>query len=504
MDPEFELVNISKTDTPVSRPSSSYSPSSTSTSLSTISLQLYEDLSKELPLNYLAHSAEKTALLPCIRQFWLFRFLRHIRYVVFTTYRLIFLTVLIANLIAAGLILGRERPNHWSTTSLLIDVSDIVSVNFMVAILIRQDYIINMLFKICLYIPLSAPVQIRQSFTKIYHYGGLHSGAAVCSVLWFSLLSGLLVKEYIAKRILKPYVKICTSHILGLLWAMVITAYPQFRFFWHNMFEHVHRWAGWLLVILFWSELLLLSDHIAHHNGPSSPGAKLKYRLAFWCHLISSFHIILPWLRLRKLPIEAEHLSSHTIRLHFKERVSNCVVYRISSCPLGEWHSFACIPERNGVGGSLLISNAGDWTRKTINSPKRYYYTRGLPTAGVLCMAQIFRKVVIVTTGSGIGPCLGTAIGIRTTSCRVLWSAPSPQETFGDEIYNAVLEVDSQAVIIDTRLNGRPDMVLLAYELYMESGAEAIFCISNRSLTRKLVYDMECRGLPAYGPIWDS
>ncbi len=150
------------------------------------------------------------------------------------------------------------------------------------------------------------------------------------------------------------------------------------------------------------------------------------------------------------------------------------------------------------------MSDGGDWTRRTINSPGKYYYTRGTPTVGVLCMAQIFRKVVIVTTGSGIGPCLGTMTRIASTSCRVLWTAPSPQQTFGDDIYNTVLEVDSEAVILDTWRDGRPDLVQLAYELYIDSGAEAIFCVSNRNLTRTLVYEMECRGVPAYGPIWDS
>ena len=119
-------------------------------------------------------------------------------------------------------------------------------------------------------------------------------------------------------------------------------------------------------------------------------------------------------------------------------------------------------------------------------------------------MAQMFRKVAIVTTGSGIGPCLGTVMGIPKTSCRILWSAPGPLKTFGDGIYNAVLEVDPKAVIIDTKLEGRPDLVQLIYEIYRASEAEAIFCVSNRKLTRKVVYEMESRGIPAFGPIWDS
>jgi len=217
--------------------------------------------------------------------------------------------------------------------------------------------------------------------------------------------------------------------------------------------------------------------------------------------LISSYR----GFRLRKVPITAQHLSSHVIRLHLKEKVGNCVVYKVASTPLGDWHSFACIPApADGVGGSLLVSSAGDWTRKTISSPHSYYWTRGIPTAGVLCMAQIFRKVAIVTTGSGIGPCLGTVMRMPRGSCRILWSASGPRKTFGDEIYQSVLEVDSQAVIIDTKTEGRPDLIMLVYELYVTSGAEAVFCISNRETTRNVVYKLRSCGIQAFGPIWDS
>jgi hypothetical protein len=119
-------------------------------------------------------------------------------------------------------------------------------------------------------------------------------------------------------------------------------------------------------------------------------------------------------------------------------------------------------------------------------------------------MARLFRKVIIVTTGSGIGPCLGTMTNIPATRCRILWSAPEPQHTFGNDICDRVLEVDPEAVVIDTHLVGRKDLIVMAYTLYKEEAAEAIFCISNRSLTKQLVYEMESRCIPAFGPIWDS
>ncbi len=47
-------------------------------------------------------------------------------------------------------------------------------------------------------------------------------------------------------------------------------------------------------------------------------------------------------------------------------------------------------------------------------------------------------------------------------------------------------------------------MVKLTYRLVREFNAEAVVIISNESLTRKVVYGMMSRGIPAFGAIWDS
>lgn len=452
-----------------------------------------------LLLSPLSPSAEKYSLpLPQKRQPRLFR---HARHTFLNVYRRLFSLVSIANLIGLIVVLVR---NAGSSSPPLSDLATAASANVMVALLIRQDYIVNILFKICWSIPLWAPLRVRRSLAKIYEYGGVHSGTGFCSVLWFAILTGYLTKDFLSGLLKDAAIMTFTYILLTLLLAIVITAYPRIRFMSHNTFENVHRWAGWGSLLLFWAELVLFANNLRQGPESKSLGILLIQLPAFWFLLISSLHAILPWLRFHKVPMEAEHLSDHAIRLHFKEKVPRFVGLRISDAPLQEWHSFACIPSREGRGGSVLISDAGDWTRKTIKNPRPYYYVKGIPVTGVLCMAQIFRKVVIVTTGSGIGPCLGVMQDIPRTACRVLWSTPNPWQTYGERICNTVLRVDPRAVIIDTRASGRPDLVQLTYDLYMESEAEAVFCISNPKLTRKVVYGMESRGVPAFGPVWDS
>jgi len=57
---------------------------------------------------------------------------------------------------------------------------------------------------------------------------------------------------------------------------------------------------------------------------------------------------------------------------------------------------------------------------------------------------------------------------------------------------------------IDTRKYGRPDLVKLTLKMVKEFDAEAVGVISNPAVTKKLVYGLTSRGIPAYGPIFDS
>lgn len=47
-------------------------------------------------------------------------------------------------------------------------------------------------------------------------------------------------------------------------------------------------------------------------------------------------------------------------------------------------------------------------------------------------------------------------------------------------------------------------MVKLVHRMVREFDAEAVVIISNEPLTRKVVYGMMSRGIPAFGAIWDS
>ena len=71
-------------------------------------------------------------------------------------------------------------------------------------------------------------------------------------------------------------------------------------------------------------------------------------------------------------------------------------------------------------------------------------------------------------------------------------------------LVDEVLAAQPDALIWNTDERGKPDVLALAYDAYVDSGAEAVICISNKAVTWQVVHGLEQRGIPAFGPIWDS
>jgi hypothetical protein len=432
-----------------------------------------------------------------------FRLLRH---AIFTVYRRLFTIVAMANILGLILIDTRRRDLN----SYIRVISSAASGNLFVAVAMRQDYIINFLCEVFAATPKSAPLRVRRVLTKVFEFGGVHSSAATCSLAWFIRLAVHLTKSF-ENGSLRDIPVLALAYLLLLLFtAIVIFAHPKLRQKTHNTFERVHRFAGWMCSLIFWTLIVLTAKALSEAPGSEHPASYILIHLpSFWLLSLNTLHSVVPWLRLRKLPATPEHLSDHALRLHLNANIADFYTVRISNSPLSEWHSFACFVDavpRNGSTNSVVISKAGDWTSKTIAEPKPYYWTRGLPTRGVLYMSLIFKSVVLVTTGSGIGPCLNllNMHPLNRPSVRVLWSTPRPLNTFGQEIVDNVYAADPNAVIWDTKVFGRPDIVGLTWQLLQESRAEAVFVISNPKVTKMVVYALESRGIAAYGPIFDS
>ena len=422
-----------------------------------------------------------------------------IRYGFLTGYRRLFSIVFVGNMVALGIILSRHR-----TASALLRVA---AANLVICGLARLPYVINAMYWIVCAIPRSAPLLLRRTAAKVSHYGGVHSGCGVAAFCWYLCYVAVLTRNFATTtppQRPSTAVLVLAYLVLLVLMAMIVAAYPMFRFMKHDVFEFTHRFSSWVLIVLFWTAYLKAAHDASKAQGVSL-GRSLVQDATFWFAIVLTMSIISPWVTLRRVAVSPEYLSDHAIRVHFKYTTTKFAQgVGISTHPLRDWHSFAGIPDSSGDGFSLVISKAGDWTSACIRNRPTHLWKRAVPAYGFGRVVSLFTKALVVVTGSGIGPCLSLLASDARPPLRVLWQTRNPRKTYGDKILDTVAQLDPDAVVIDTDEHGRQDMMAISWSLAQEFGAEAVFVISRPGLVRKIVYGFEARGIPAYGPVFDS
>lgn len=399
---------------------------------------------------------------------------------------------------------GLTGGGWWSGNAIaLTAISHAALANLSLAILIRQQYVINLLFRLATRPSTSWPLKIRWTLGKVYHFGGLHVGAAVAGTVWFAVFVGSMTVEAVRGRADVSAGTLAVVHALvALLGVMVVTALPPARARFHDRFERMHRFGGWTALVLFWTQTVLFT---LDGRGSTPAAPTLATAPAIWVLVVLTVSIAMPWLRLRRVAVTVERPSSHAAVVRFDHGVTPFPgsSTAISRRPLFEWHSFANVPAPGESGFRLVVSRAGDWTGSFIDDPPSHLWVKGIPTAGVANIETLFTRVVYVATGSGIGPVLPHLLADEVPS-QLVWATRSPRATYGDALLDEILAARPDATIWDTSTRGKPDMVALAAQAHARFQAEAVICISNKKLTWQVVHGLELRGIPAYGAIWDS
>ncbi|PSS05224.1 integral membrane protein TmpA [Coniella lustricola] len=423
-----------------------------------------------------------------------------LRYTVLNTYRRLFSLVFLGNLAAIIAVIVRQRY--------VVDLLTGCAANVMVCGLARQPLVVNSLFYVFCLIPTSTPIRLRHLACKIFHLGGVHSGCGVASLLWYIAFFGVYCYQFelVSSSATSIAMLVLAALILCVLLAVILVTWPRFRETHHDAYEFTHRFGSWTILALFWALVLVFASNQA--APAQSMGLFLLSQPAFWFLLITTLAIIHPWTLLRKVDVVPEPLSTHVVRLHLNYA---SIVYgqaiSMSRHPLRDWHSFAVIPDRfdsPNTRFSVLVSKAGDWTSSVIADQPRKIWVRGIPTSGFAYVMRLFSRIIVVATGSGIGPCVALIDDDNRPAMRVIWQTRAPRKTYGDRTLDLVHRLDANPMIIDTSEQGRVDMVPPIMRLYREMDAEAVCIISNGVMTKKLVFDLERRGVRAYGPIFDS
>ena len=417
-------------------------------------------------------------------------------------YVLLMVLVLSVNLVifAAGVVAGWWVPHARS----LEVIAAISQVNLLFAILPRQHWLVNSVSWLATRPSTNWPLGIRWRLAQYYHLGGAHVGGALAGTLWYVVYIALLAPAWADGEPGIDDVSLTLAILVVVtLLTICVLAMPQVRTRHHDLFEASHRFGSWLVLLLAWINTFLLA---ALQVDQRPFGEALVTSPVFWMLALSTALAIWPWLLLRKVPITVERPSEHAaIVRHVHGSTPQVGTTRaISRHALLGWHPFACVPPAAGEQGyRMVVSRAGGWTARFIDDPPDQVWVRGIPTVGVANAKRLFRRVLYVTTGSGIGPALGHLL-TDTQGSRLVWVTRNPRTTYGEGLVDEVIAAQPQAVIWNTDEQGKPDVLALTYEAYVDSGADAVICISNRRVTARVVGELERRGIPAFGPIWDS
>jgi len=287
------------------------------------------------------------------------RVYRWLRWHFFSTYRRLFTLVFVANLtilvtFVIRTMTGRRGLTYYSTLTS-------TSANLLLSILVRQEHVVNVLYRISTAVSPNAPLLLRRCIAKIYGYGGLHSGCALGAVFWYIAFTCLATYHAFRPPSVEPAILVLTYVNIVLLLAITAFSHPLLRSCIHNWFEVTHRFAGWTVVAIFWAQTIV----VARTDGQAAQQSLSRQLLitpTFWCLIIITLCIAYPWARLRKQPVIAEPLSEHAIRLHFRDiKVDMCQAIRIGDQPLKETHAFAVI-------GHKSESQVADWWSSARNA----------------------------------------------------------------------------------------------------------------------------------------
>ncbi|KAH0698812.1 hypothetical protein KY284_013027 [Solanum tuberosum] len=348
------------------------------------------------------------------------------------------------------------------------------------------------------------PIRIKTIVTSLLQsLGGIHSGCAISSIAWlvYALIQTLNDKENTSPEIVGV-----AFAILSLLFLSSLAAFPLVRHLHHNFFERIHRFVGWIALALLWIFITLTVsyDPATKSYNNAEIGSKLIKQQEFLFTLAITVLIILPWITVRRVPVKVTSPSGRATIIKFEGGVKAGILGRISPSPLSEWHAFGIISD--GKAEHMILAGAvGDFTKTLVSNPPSHLWVRQVHFAGLPYLVNMYNRVLVVATGSGICVFLSFLLQPSAANVCFLWVTKGVEQNFGKEIKEMLSGHPKEKVIIhDTTLLGRPNVSEMSIDAARKWGAEVVIVTSNPEGSRDVVNACKKSGIPAFGPIWDS
>lgn len=419
----------------------------------------------------------------------------------FTVYKRLFVLSLILNITALVLAATGHFP-YARNRATLFSIANILALT-----LCRSEAFLRVIFFLAVkllgrsWIPLflkTATTSLLQSL------GGIHSGCGVSSIAWLIYALVLTLKN---RHNTSPEIIAVASSILVLLLLSSLAAFPLIRHLHHNVFERTHRFAGWTALFLLWVFIVLNISYDPSTKSYTNRSKLIKSE-ELWFTLAITVLIIIPWLTVRRVSVNISSASGHASIIKFEGGIKAGILGRISPSPLSEWHAFGIISD--GKKDHMMLAGAvGDFTKSLVSNPPSHLWVREVRFAGLPYLVNMYNKVLLVATGSGICVFLSFLLQKCKAEVCLVWVAKGIEDNFGKEIKGMVMmnngnNEKKKVIVHDTALLGRPNVSEMSVDAAKKFGAEVVIVTSNPEGSRDVVNACKGAGIAAFGPIWDS
>ncbi|KIM29823.1 hypothetical protein M408DRAFT_67200 [Serendipita vermifera MAFF 305830] len=436
----------------------------------------------------------------------------------YNPYRQLFTLILIANSVCVLL----ASLGHFPHADM--NASAFALGNILTAVSVRNELFLRGLFCLCVTLFQKwTPLWFRIALTAfLQHLGGIHSGAATSSLIW---LIYALIRSLQSPNTTHVVVLAMSVTVTFFIAIVILSALPFIRERHHNVFEHHHRFAGWGGLVFTWVFVVLGCMQVPSTRADGGnvewkwDASALVRAQQFWFALFITILIFVPWFTVRKVQVEITTPSPRVALIKFQCGIQQGLFGRISRDPLREYHGFGIISEGIESGCHYMVVGVqGDWTRGIVSDPPTHLYTREMKFSGLPYLSSLYKKGIMICTGSGIGAVLSTCIQLDTWF--LIWIGAGLEETFGRELMGIVErqlihDEAGRCILFDTKKEGRrPDTVQMLKDVYAGFEAEdrlydsssslVIIITSNPAGNAELMQACRENGMHSFGPLWDS
>jgi len=416
-----------------------------------------------------------------------------------TVYKGLFLVCITLNMLALSLSALGHFP-YGKSRATLFSIGNILALT-----LCRSEVVLRLLYWFVVQ-TIGKPcvsLRIKTAITSFLQcVGGIHSGCGVSSIGWLVYSLVLTIKN--KDQNTSPEILGVAFAILLLLTLTSLAAFPLIRHLHHNVFERIHRFAGWLALILLWFFILLTVSYEPSSKTYHITISKMIKTQECWFTLAITILIMIPWLSIKKVQVSVTAPSNHASIIKFEGGVKAGLLGRISPSPLSEWHAFGIISD--GKKDHMMLAGAvGDFTKSLVSSPPKHLWIRSVHFAGLPYLVNLYQKVLLVATGSGICVFLSYLLQNSKADVYLIWVAKDIEMNFGNEIKEMVEKYPKDKIIVhDTTVSGRPNVAEMSVNAAINWNVEVVIVTSNPEGSRDVVRACNKAKIPAFGPIWDS